>query len=71
MLEPKEKHFKELIKNYLWKCSRKSMKERLGEYLPCSIWVPQYSLNNITADIIAGITIAVVSIPQGKKLFVN
>lgn len=46
-------------------------KQFVKETIPVLEWLPKYSIrNNLMGDIIAGITVAVMHIPQGKFRFV-
>ena len=47
-------------------CSQEEWKKLIVDHVPIFKWLPKYSVKkDLLADIIAGITVAVMHIPQG------
>uniref|UniRef100_A0A914DSG6 STAS domain-containing protein n=1 Tax=Acrobeloides nanus TaxID=290746 RepID=A0A914DSG6_9BILA len=55
---------RDTVKSYLPTCDRKSAISTLKCWIPCIDWLPKYKLNFILPDIIAGVTIAIMTVPQ-------
>ena len=54
-------------RNKLFRGRRIKWKKVLNQYLPFTDWLFNYNIkNDLVADIVAGITIAIMNIPQGK-----
>uniref|UniRef100_A0A914ESE6 SLC26A/SulP transporter domain-containing protein n=1 Tax=Acrobeloides nanus TaxID=290746 RepID=A0A914ESE6_9BILA len=49
-------------------CSKESMKRAVFEYFPVCEWVPKYELKDLTADLMAGFTVGIVSVPIAMAL---
>lgn len=47
-------------------CTTENLKKLLFALLPVCQWLPKYNLNKLLKDVIPGLTIGVMQIPQGK-----
>ena len=48
-------------KHFRWK----TVLRRIQYYVPCFAWVPQYSRANLLGDVLAGVSVGVMLVPQG------
>uniref|UniRef100_A0A914CHL7 STAS domain-containing protein n=1 Tax=Acrobeloides nanus TaxID=290746 RepID=A0A914CHL7_9BILA len=46
------------------RCNKDELKSTLFTWIPLFDWVPKYKLNNLLPDLMAGFTVAILSIPQ-------
>ena len=46
-------------------CTREALRQKAIQKIPMMTWLPKYSLSLLRADLLAGVTVGVVLIPQG------
>lgn len=52
-------------------CSKNAWIQRLKHALPISLWLPKVRKSDLIKDVIAGITVGVLCIPQGLVYYFN